>query len=232
MILVALAIVGGVLAGLALGGSLRTLGEIRFRWWPLAILGLALQLIPARSQSDRWLGVGLLIVSYAILLIFVVANLSHRGFGLIGIGFVLNLLVISVNGGMPVSDKALHRAAGSRYEAALDRLIVHGGAKHHLQRSGDDLVFLADVYGVPGPVAQVVSIGDVIAMVGVGWVMGAATKRGPGRHAGGAGSSDAEITPGSPAAPLEDDQASIEDREQAEAQVDPSPESWVFPNPP
>ena len=66
---------GAGTAGLVLGGSIRQLAEIHLRWWPLALVGLALQLAPIPSmkgQMDHWLAVGLLIASYVVLLAFVV----------------------------------------------------------------------------------------------------------------------------------------------------------------
>ncbi|TMK96151.1 MAG: hypothetical protein E6G40_13440 [Actinobacteria bacterium] len=184
MLLIAGAIVAGTLAGLALGGSLRTLSEIRLRWWPLALLGLALQLLPASaaSGSDHAIAVGLLIASYAVLLVFVAANIRLAGFVLIAIGFALNLFVISLNGGMPVSRTALQRAYGPSYRATLAELTAGGGAKHHLARRDDVLLPLSDVIPLGGPIHLVLSAGDVFFFLGVTWVIAAGTKGPPGRH--------------------------------------------------
>src|SRR5437867_11818872 len=125
MLLVLGAIVAGMLVGLIMGGSIRQLAEIRLRWWPLALLGLALQLVPIPSMNgelDHWLAVGLLIASYVVLLAFVAMNIRLPGFPVIAAGFALNLFVISVNGGMPVTEHALRQAYGSRYAAEIDLL--------------------------------------------------------------------------------------------------------------
>src|SRR5438128_893625 len=58
MLMILGAIALGVVIGLLLGGSLTKLADVQFRWWPLAIGGLALQLIPIpsmRGQIDHWL---------------------------------------------------------------------------------------------------------------------------------------------------------------------------------
>jgi hypothetical protein len=175
----------GILAGLALGGNLRTLSDAHFRWWPLALVGFALQLVPVPErpgQLDHLLAVGLLIASYGVLLTFVLLNLRYSGFWLVGLGFALNTLVVVLNGGMPVSDHALHVAAGSEYGSTLHNLVTSGGAKHHLERPDDVLTQLTDVIPIGTPVHNVFSVGDLVALFGVGWVMAEATKGPPGQH--------------------------------------------------
>lgn len=177
MLLLVAVIVGGVLVGLALGGSLSSLSELSFRWWPLALLGLALQLAPVTGsgRGAHWLGVGFLIASYAMLTVFVAANLRLPGFPLMAVGFLLNIVAIGVNGGMPVNDHAMRLAYGSGYAEQRHELIAAGGAKHHVARPDDDLLVLTDVIPVPSPVHLVLSVGDVLWLLGAGWVMAGAT---------------------------------------------------------
>ena len=186
MLLIAGAIVAGCFIGLALGGSLRSLADMRLRWWPLAVIGLAFQLTPVPSlhgQLDHWLAVGLLIASYVTLLGFVLVNIRLPGFALISVGFALNVLVISLNAGMPVSRQALYKAYGSTSRSVVLELQSNGGAKHHLERPGDVLMPLADVIALGAPVRLVMSVGDVLFFLGVTWVIAAATRGPPGRHA-------------------------------------------------
>jgi hypothetical protein len=188
VLLIVGAVVVGVAVGLLMGGSVRELAEVQFRWWGLAILGLALQLVPVPSrpgQLDHWLATGLLIASYVALLVFVAANLRYVGFWVVAAGFALNVLVISLNGGMPVGDHALRVAYGSGYPATLRELVAGGGAKHHLERPGDVLTPLADVIPVGKPVGNVFSFGDMLALAGVAWVMAEAARGRPGRHRAG-----------------------------------------------
>jgi hypothetical protein len=186
VLLVFVAVAGGVLVGLALGGSLTTLSNVRFRWWPLALLGLALQLAPVPHlgsvHARHVAAVGLLIASYVVLLTFVALNFRLPGFSLIAAGFALNLLVISVNGGMPVNQRALEIAGGPRYVATVTDLLEHGGTKHHLAGADDVLLGLSDVIPVSWPTRNVFSVGDLVAMLGIAWVLAAATKGPAGRH--------------------------------------------------
>ena len=201
MLLLVGSVLAGILIGLALGGSLRTLSEVHFRWWPLALLGLALQLVPVawtgRGIAPH-LGLGLLIASYVILLIFVAVNVRVAGFPLLAAGFALNALVISLNGGMPVSDEALREAYGSGYTETRFELLTGGGAKHHLASNQDVLLPFADVIPVGWPVGNVFSVGDILGMLGVVWVLAGGTggrltfvegRARPGRVAGLAGRS-------------------------------------------
>ncbi len=177
----------GIVVGLATGGTWHRLADIHFRWWPLAFVGLAMQLVPVPEFSgrlDEWLEVALLIGSYAILLAFVAVNIRLPGFPLLAVGFVLNAIVVSVNAGMPVTDSALRQAFGADYRSEREDLIAHGGRKHHIATADDDLMFLADVIPLGGPIKQVVSVGDIVWLAGTVWVIagamrtaGAATRR-------------------------------------------------------
>jgi hypothetical protein len=186
VLLIFAVILAGLLVGIAFGGDVRTLSELKLRWWPLALIGLGLQLSPVPSmngQIDHWLAVGLLAGSYVVLLAFVAMNIRLAGFPVIAVGFALNLLVISVNGGMPVTERAIRQAYGPGAEAEIAKLQERGGAKHHLARDDDVLIPLADVIPVSaGPLRQVLSVGDLVFMAGVFWVIAAATKGAAGRH--------------------------------------------------
>jgi Family of unknown function (DUF5317) len=174
MLLIVVALALGILLGLAMGGKFTRLADIRFRWWGFAFAGLALQLIPVPSRPghvDHWAAVGLLMGSYVALLVFVLANIRQPGFPLIAAGFALNALVISVNGGMPVSDHALKVASGPFYQQTIHRLTTGGGEKHHLQRPDDILTPIADVIPIGAPLRQVLSVGDILWLAGTTWVI-------------------------------------------------------------
>jgi Family of unknown function (DUF5317) len=170
MRLIFAAIVVAILIGYALRGSLRNFSGARIRWPLLALAGLALQLWPV-SASSSTLGFTLLMVSFALLFAFGVLNVRNPGFPLIIVGLCLNALVIGVNHGMPVQREALIRSGQG---STLKLLTTEGGAKHHLARPDDRLLFLCDVIPVPKPVGQVVSLGDVFTYAGVMWFVIAA----------------------------------------------------------
>jgi hypothetical protein len=180
VLLVLVSVVAGVVVGLVLGGNFRRLGELELAWWPLAFVGLLLQLLPIPVHSPgaaHTVAVGLLIASYLTLVVFLIRNLRVSGVTIIAAGFALNALVISLNGGMPVSDHALRSAAGPYYERTLRRLTVEGGAKHHLHRPSDDLVGLSDVIPLGAPIREVLSIGDILWLAGTAWVIARAMSK-------------------------------------------------------
>ncbi len=186
MLLVLAVIVVGIVLGLVSGGSFRKLAAVRFRLWPVALIGLALQLIPVPTFDDprveRWIGAGLLVISYLLILAFVLENMQFPGFPVVFIGILLNVFVISLNRGMPVSDQALRAAYGPEYQATRQALIESGGAKHHLERPDDLLLPLADSIPIGAPVRNVFSPGDLVAYLGVMWVLASATRGGGGKH--------------------------------------------------
>jgi hypothetical protein len=95
---------------------------------------------------------------------------------LIALGFVLNIIAVGANGGMPVGDHALHVAYGKDYGVQRRELATgQGGAKHHLQRPDDVLVVLTDVVPIGAPVHIVTSVGDLLSLVGAGWLVFGAT---------------------------------------------------------
>lgn len=88
------ALVVGVVAGLAGGGRLGNLGLRAFRAGPFLAAGLLLRVAPGHGTA--------LALSYLCLLVFALANLRITGMGLITVGLALNALVVTANGRMPV----------------------------------------------------------------------------------------------------------------------------------
>jgi hypothetical protein len=168
VVLIALTVIVGILIGLPLGGSLRDFPTIGVRGWPLALVGVALQfLTPAGA-----LGHATLLVSFGLLLVFAGLNVGAPGFLLILLGLALNTVVIAANGGMPVAREAVER---SGQQSALADLRAEGGAKHHLADDGSVLLTLGDAIGIPRPVGQAVSVGDLLLDTGIAWYVAAAT---------------------------------------------------------
>ena len=164
---VLIVIAAAVLVGLLIGGSLRNFERLRVHWWLLAFAGLALQIVPvpAIGGVPMWaVGAGMLAASYVLLLTFLTVNRWIPGAALMAIGLVLNLAVVAFNGGMPVSAGAVEAAGGS---AAV--LADGTGAKHHLMNDEDVLSPLGDVIPIPPPIGVVLSIGDVLLYLGIGW---------------------------------------------------------------
>jgi len=151
-----------VCIGFVAGGGLRPFERLKVHWWGVALAGLALQGIPFAASVDRRAGSAMLLSSYGLLIGFAWVNRRLPALWLVMAGLVLNLLVIGVNEGMPVSASALE-TAGARAEGLLGT----GTAKHHLLGPGDTLTPLGDVIGIPPPIGAVISIGDVLLYAGV-----------------------------------------------------------------
>lgn len=177
MRLVLLFLVAAFAIGFASGGRLGGLSHVQIRWAPLAVVGFGLQFFTPSAQGWPY---ALLILSFILLTVFAVANIKIAGFALILAGLLMNFAVIGANRGMPVTENAL---VGSGQQDLLTYLIEQGGAKHHLSGPDDELMFLADVIPLPPPIAQAVSLGDLVAYTGVGVVVVAAMRTGRRRRA-------------------------------------------------
>jgi hypothetical protein len=160
-----LTIVLAVLAVVATKGSFRRLGRLKFRLVPVLLIGLFIQ-IPLDFWSfpkDRIedVGLGILLLTYAMILAFCYANRSTRGMPLIAIGIILNVLVIALNQGMPTKDYVREVDGHTRYEP------IEQTVKHRPEQDGDLLGFLGDVITLPGFPNQQFSIGDIVISIGI-----------------------------------------------------------------
>jgi uncharacterized protein DUF5317 len=163
MSLIVLIVVVGALAGFLAGGTMRPLEHLRIHWWAFAPIGLLLQGAPPPEIpgfDPGLIAAVVLLISYGMLLAFVVVNRRLPGAVLVFAGLALNLAVIAPNGGMPV-DPVAARMAGA------GTIAIEGDAKHHLMSSDDVLPFLGDVIAVPPPARLVISLGDVVLYTGV-----------------------------------------------------------------
>lgn len=111
------AVVIGVLAGLLTRGRLSPLGSVHIRLWPVALAGLAFQVVlfsPPVAHSIGTLGPLLYVVSTALVLGALIVNLRQPGFWLITVGALLNFVVIVANNGyMPAAPDAFAALNGS-----------------------------------------------------------------------------------------------------------------------
>ena len=164
---IAVAIAAGVVIGLVRGGRLANLGDAAFRLWPLLIVGIAVQ-GAAAFTGDRGVGVALILLSYVLLIAFCGLNLRHAGMGVVLVGIALNLVVMGLNGGMPVRRDAIVAAGITSSFDEVEGLDF--GTKRHLETDADRLVVLGDI--IPVPVAgEVLSFGDLAMSVGIAAVL-------------------------------------------------------------
>jgi len=169
--LLAITLLVSIAIGTLLGGRVSALAGLRLRWAPLALVALALQVI---VPPGRWPLV-LLLASFVLLTVFVIANRRIAGFWLILVGVALNFVVIGLDGGMPVSRAALE---ASGQASTLGELTgPSAGVKHHLAGSEDTAVALGDVIAIPPPLGRAISLGDIFTYGGVAVVVVTAMRR-------------------------------------------------------
>jgi hypothetical protein len=166
----------GIVAGLLRRGNLANLGRLRLRAIWLIFVALLIQLlIFPLGAGGPLVTVGTAyfhLLSYAILLAFVVVNRRYPEILVMGAGLLLNLIVIAVNGGyMPASPTALRRAGLPDVAAALEAGL--GEANTVLMTERTRLNFLGDFLYLPGwvPLASAFSIGDVVLGVGLAVIL-------------------------------------------------------------
>jgi hypothetical protein len=163
MQLVLIVLVIAVVAGFAAHGSLRPFERLRVHLWGVALGGLALQAGPLPSNASRALVTAVLVSSYGLLIGFLLVNRRLPAISLMLIGLTLNLTVVGLNGGMPVSADAVRIAGGSVIELPVSGM----AGKHHLMSDDDVLRPLADVIPGPPPLGAVLSIGDLFLYAGL-----------------------------------------------------------------
>ncbi|HWH35375.1 MAG TPA: DUF5317 family protein [Acidimicrobiales bacterium] len=185
MLIFAIAAGVGVAAGLVLGGRISGLAGVRLRAPALIWLALGMQVglgLPAARDLAGATRFGVVVASYGLIGAWLAANAAAQraamraALGLLAAGWLLNLVVMVPNGGMPVSTQALDDIGAG---ASLD--VEEGHLWKHVELSESTVLpVLADVMPVPA-LGSAVSAGDV-AMVGGIAVLIAAAMVQPGRR--------------------------------------------------
>jgi len=159
MILIVLAAVC-VLSVPLTGGRLRRLATLRLRWVWTAPAALALQvvIVTIAPNGSPALHHAVHIGTYVLLGIFLWANLRLPGAAVIAGGAVLNAVAIVVNGGVMPAWETAQRIAG---------LTEGSGFNNSAHLAHPLLVWLGDVIPVPGPLPNVLSVGDVLIFAGM-----------------------------------------------------------------
>jgi Family of unknown function (DUF5317) len=166
LVLLLLVIDCAIVAGLLRGGRLDGLCAARVKALPLLVAALVLQLLLGlpwgHMHGSRW-GIGsvLLVVSLLVLLIVAKANAQLPGMPLIALGLLANLLVVGLNGAMPVSTPAppAHIHTTSAQVTHLGPQYLVAGPETHLPMLGARVGFLR--------VRTAVSVGDLLQYGGL-----------------------------------------------------------------
>jgi hypothetical protein len=152
----------GVLAGLLVGLARRPAGihTLRPRVAQIGLLAIGAGLNALSVLLDGTAALVTLVLSLAVLIAVAVANRHITGVAVVGVGLLLNLTGVALNGGMPVRPSALV-AAGAVTEG--EPIILE--APRHLETADDLVPVLGDVLPVP-LTNEVLSFGDLIVIVG------------------------------------------------------------------
>lgn len=143
------------------GGRLVQLAELRIRGLALPIIALALQvlLVSIVPGGNEQLHADVHIATYVLIGIFLFANRRIAGVPLIAAGTAANALAIVVNGGVMPAARSAQRMAG----------LVEAGHVFHNSAAlvHPHLLWLGDILPVPGPLPNVLSLGDCAIFVGM-----------------------------------------------------------------
>lgn len=171
-----IAIIVGLVAGIArakIRGQKYLAPELKMGW--LLLIAVIPQLFSfhqpqtASVAPDR-LAAGVLVSSQVLLLIFVWANRKSPGFWALGIGLVLNLVVIVCNGGlMPISPETVYKLSPQAVIAPGYFGTRLGSSKEILLETWDTRIWwLSDFLVLPDwiPYRVAFSIGDLFIALG------------------------------------------------------------------
>jgi hypothetical protein len=155
-----------------LGGRLERLAGLRLRhsWLILLALGIQVIITDVVPRGPRPVLVTLHLASYAAAGVALWANRALPGLLVLAAGALANAVVIALNGGtLPASRDAL-AAAGLPTDGAG---FANSGTVHD-----PVLPWLGDIVATPSwlPFRNVISIGDVVILVGVGIVVHTVTR--------------------------------------------------------
>lgn len=163
MEVVAVAIAVGISIAVLTGGTLARILDTRIRWPALLFVAFGAQLVLGLwSPGDGWpdaLGFGVFVGTLAALVVCCARNLHLTGMSIVLIGAALNLLVVALNGGMPV--RLADDAPSDRVDA------LETSVTHLPDDDADALAFLGDIIVLPDPVDRSISFGDLILAVGL-----------------------------------------------------------------
>lgn len=168
------AVVIGLVAGFLAGGRVSAIGEIRFRWAPLVIVGFLAQVLlfsDAVAERVGDLGPALYVGSTVMVVVAVLRNVAIPGIPLVALGAISNLVAIVANGGyMPASPAAMAALGKAAPTVYSNSAVVSQPA----------LAALTDVFALPSwlPFHNIFSVGDVVLAVGVVIVIWATMRRG------------------------------------------------------
>ena len=178
--ILAAAILVGIVVGLARGGRLQQLASVPFRWGWLALVAFGLQIYLIYFPEQVGAGfvslrLGLLVLSYAILIAVIWQNRKLPGLWLLGAGLVANIAVMLLNGGyMPITLEALSQAGfAHNAQTSANGMHVLFSKDIVLTRDATLAWWLSDIFVLPPPfpIPSVSSPGDLLVALGAFWFL-------------------------------------------------------------
>ena len=169
--LVLVPLVLGLVIGVAAGGKLGHLANLKFRWPWFVLVVLVVREAVVLTPLNQLDGVQYVYAAALAALVAWTAIHINRlpGVWLVTLGAAMNLIVIVANGGrMPVAP-------------ALATTLIRSGhlGQYMLMSSATNLNWLADWIGFPWPVRGAYSPGDLVIALGIGIVVLLATVHRP-----------------------------------------------------
>jgi hypothetical protein len=142
------------------GAKLGRLAELRLRALWLGPLALALQvlIVNVSPQGNHTVHAVVHVSTYALLIAFLWINRAIAGTRTLALGTLCNTVAILSNGGVMPASRTAQRLAG----------LVEGAGFHNSAAvAHPHLLWLGDIIPVPGPLANVLSVGDLIIFSGM-----------------------------------------------------------------
>jgi hypothetical protein len=141
------------------GGHLGRLADIRLRgtWTPVVALALQVLIVTIAPAGHPALHKAVHIATYVLILLFLWANRRLPGVVMIATGALSNGLAIALNGGVMPASATAERLAG-----------LHLGAGFHnsAHLAHPQVPWLGDIIPWPGPLHNVLSVGDCLIYLG------------------------------------------------------------------
>jgi hypothetical protein len=141
------------------GGRLGRLASIRLRgtWVPVVALAIQVLITTVAPDGHEGLHKAVHIATYVLIGVFLWSNRRLPGVKVIGLGAFLNALVITVNDGQMAASRTAERLAG---------LHLGGGFENSAPLTHPHLLWFGDIIPWPGPLPNVLSIGDCLIYAG------------------------------------------------------------------
>ncbi|ERI94153.1 hypothetical protein HMPREF1982_01165 [Clostridiales bacterium oral taxon 876 str. F0540] len=160
-----IALIIAIIIGYVLNGRLKNINAEKVKGLYLVFAAFFLEYIILALLKKGSIKIGTLtllsdIIMYSMLMIFTYLNRKDKWLLMLGIGFMLNAVVIFANGGMmPVSETVV-RAYGFNGDLGTTGL-------YRFVDSNTHFVFLADIIPLGNRRLGIASLGDIVECVGV-----------------------------------------------------------------